>query len=285
MIIKSLSRKTPSYKQLIDYVLKEQNCPARPGFERFVLTHNLRTDRSQWHHEFEENESLRIRNHPRRVYCYHDVVSFSSMDSEALTGEMLKTFADEYCRLRGIGLSVAVPHYNGQGNNVHLHIVFSGTEYQTGKALRISRGDFARIKREMQELQRTRFPELRHSLVDHGKKEKIRASEKETQFAKRTEELPEKEQFRQIVERYLPIAASAEEFREVLEQEGLAVYMRGGRLQGILSSKSKRKYRFTSLVGNRVKDLEFKKSQEKEILSSLARIRNMKQEKAKSRDR
>lgn len=284
MIIKSLSRKTPSYKQLIDYVLKEQNDPVPPGLERFVYTRNLREDKDHWHHEFEENESFRIRRHSRQVYCYHEVISFNPRDSGAITTDMLKTFADEYCKRRGIALSIAIPHYGNKANNIHLHIIFSGVEYKTGKALRISRQDFSQIKQDMQDIQRERFSEIVHSIANHGKKEKIRTSEKAVQFAKRTGKVQEREELRLIVEQYLSMVASTEELKEALEQEGITLYERAGTLQGIRSSHSQRKYRFTSLVGNRVKDLELKKSHEQEILASLARIRDKQKDRGMERE-
>jgi hypothetical protein len=69
-------------------------------------------------------------------------------------------------------MTLCTVHRN-EKSHTHLHFVFSGTHYRTGNASRISRDDFKnKVKLPMEAFQRTNFPELKLSEINHDKNSK-----------------------------------------------------------------------------------------------------------------
>lgn len=284
MIIKSLSRKAPSYRQLINYVLHENDKPAPDGLERFIYTKHLNGHTvDEWVKNFETQESYRLYQRSNQNYLYHVVISFHVEDRSNITTAMLKDIAREFAKRRGISLYIAVPHYHQ--NTVHLHIVHSGLEYRTGRSLRISKGDFAQIKRDLEAIQLERYPELTHSIVDHDKNNKVRVHDNEYHLKARTG-TTDKEILTHAIEQALSISASTDELKQLLLEQGITVYERGGRLQGVLAPKTNRKVRFSRLgFDDHIKALQKEHTKEKEILSTLDRIRAQREERKQERER
>lgn len=284
MIIKSLSRKAPSYLQLIKYVLNENEKPAPDGLERFVYTKNLTGHTvDDWVKNFVTNESYRLYQRSNQNYLYHVIISWHISDRQNITTAMLKDIAQEFAKRRGISLYIAVPHYHQ--NAVHLHVVHSGLEYRTGRSLRISKGEFAQLKRDLESIQLERYPQLTHSMVDHDKNNKERVHDNEYHLKSRTG-TTDKEILTHAIEQALFISSSLDELKQLLQEQGITVYERNGRLQGVLAPKTNRKVRFSRLgFDEQIKTLQKERTKEKEILSTLDRIRKHREERKQDRER
>lgn len=278
-VIKSMGRKTPSFKQLLHYVFGGQKEVPVQGFEHFVYTKNIRADSHDIEaltKAFEENESCRIRRTSRSNMLYHEVISWNNRDTSNINTNMLKAFAKEYAKVRGNGLFVIVPHYH-QGS-VHLHAVVSGLEVLSGRALSKSKSEFASIKKSLEEFQKTRWPEIVHSQIEHEKKDKTRKTDREYQLIKRTGKESQREELKRHIEECLAIAANTEELQQLLKEKNVPVYLRGGRLQGALSPTG-RKHRFSLLgLSERIKELERNHTKEIEMQETLERIRKLRNE-------
>lgn len=277
MIIKSLSRKAPSYRQLINYVLHENEKPALDGLERFVYTKNLTGHTvDEWVQSFETQESYRLYQRSNQNYLYHVIISWHISDRQNITTAMLKDIAREFAKRRGISLYIATPHY--LQNAVHLHVVHSSLELLTGRSLRISKGEFAKLKRDLEAIQKERYPEIQHSTIDHDKNNKDRSHDTEYQIKQRTGTTI-KETLRHAIEHALNVAASPEELKQLLQEQGITVYERGGRLQGVLAPETNRKFRFSRLgFDEHIKALSKHRDKGKELLTTLDRIRKQREE-------
>ncbi|KAB2912879.1 MAG: relaxase/mobilization nuclease domain-containing protein [Bacteroidetes bacterium] len=284
MIIKSLSRKTPSYRQLINYVLHENEKPAPDGLERFVYTKNLTGHTvDEWVQSFETQESYRLYQRSNQNYLYHVIISWHISDRQNITTAMLKDIAREFAKRRGISLYVATPHF--LQNAVHLHVVHSSLELLTGRSLRISKGEFAKLKRDLEAIQLERYPEITHSVVDHDKNNKVRIHDNEYHLKARTG-TTDKEILTHAIEQALTISASPDDLKQLLQEQGITVYERNGRLQGVLAPKTNRKVRFSRLgFDNHINALQKEHTKEKEIVSTLDRIRKQREERKKERER
>ena len=94
----------------------------------------------------------------------HEILSWHKYDSEKLSLEKLKAIGMEYIQQRNPkGIYVMVPHFDK--DHIHLHVCASGVEYKSGKTLRLSKADFNKFKKDIQNFQKERFPELAKSVV------------------------------------------------------------------------------------------------------------------------
>src|SRR6266513_2152857 len=101
--------------------------------------------------------------------------------------------AREYIRQRNPRrIYVAIPHFDKE--HYHIHICASGIEYKTGKSLRLTKPNLLALKKNIQQFQIEKFPELSKSVVGHGKKEKSLLTDKEYQIKLRTGRETNKEQ-------------------------------------------------------------------------------------------
>jgi hypothetical protein len=164
----------------------------------FVVTHNLKGNSvDEWEKQFKTNEVFRLRKRKDNTHVFHEILSWHRDDAQNITLSKMEEMAREYIRQRNPrGMYVAVPHFDR--NHYHIHICSSGIEYKTGKSLRLSKPNLLKLKKEIQEFQINRFPELSKSVVEHGKKAKGVACEKEFQIKLRTGRSSEKERAKEI---------------------------------------------------------------------------------------
>lgn len=214
--------------------------------QSFVIKHNIRGESvEEWVKQYQENETYRKLRRPDNVILSHEILSWHRDDTKNISLEKLEAMAREYIKLRNpSGMAIAVSHSDKQ--HLHIHFCFSGLEYHTGKSLRMSKGEFTKLKQDIQNFQRERFPELSHSIVEHGKSEKkdlaLLASDREYQIKRRTGRATDKEQVLRILKDCYHRAISKEDFFEMMKESGLEVYSRGGKISGVIYAN--RKFRF-----------------------------------------
>jgi len=205
----------------------------------FALTHNLKGNSiNEWESQYKANELYRQLKRKDSVLLTHEILSWHKGDAKNITLAKLEEMAREYIRQRNPkGLYVAVPHFDKE--HYHVHILTSGIEYKTGKSLRMSIPEFGKLKADIQKFQLERFPELSKSLVEHGKKEKSRSSDKEYQLKRRTGRETDKEQILGMLENCFKKSVSRETFFELLKERGLKTYDRGGKTTGVVYNNQK----------------------------------------------
>ncbi len=245
MIIKSMSRKG-GVKKLIEYVNKD-------NFQQKTLLWNLETNKNNLKkitREFLENKKF-IKARKNGVVLYHEVLSFNKLDTKKLTPEILLDIAQEYLAARAnTALAYAVPHFNGL--NPHVHIIISANEYKSSQKIRISKWEFKHIKQKIEHYQRTKYPDLCHSQINHvgtDKKTKKTRSEREKErrlSGDRGQKLNIKDLLAQEMRKKLFQASSLPEFEGLLIKEGYTLYRRG-KTQGIVQKETGKKHRFSTL--------------------------------------
>jgi hypothetical protein len=238
MIIKSTTRKTQTWKQLLEYMMRDKS-----RNESFILKQNIEGNTiKEWSRYFMENEKNRVHKRANNVKLYHEILSWSNKDSNKMTVAKMKDMAQKYMELRSENaLAIAVPHYDK--GHFHIHFCFSGVEIETGKAIRISQHQFKDIKNQIEEYQRKLYPELQNSIVDHQAKGKSSKKEREYQLIKRTNELSERERIKQTIETSYAKSLSQADFMHRLSEQGLKTYHNNAKLQGV---EFGRKYHFGS---------------------------------------
>jgi hypothetical protein len=256
MIVKVKSFKKPDFQKLLEYMMNDDNRLYDKRDRSFILTHNLKGRKiERWVAQFKENETFRKRKRKDSVILTHEIISFHKDDSEHITVEKLREIAREYISRRNIkGMYVAVPHFDKE--HYHIHICASGVEYRDGKSLRMSKAGFQKLKKDIQNYQIERYPELSKSLVAHDKKSKGRISEKEYQQKLRTGRATKKEQIIETLESCFKACSSKNEFYQKLKDSGLEIYERSGKTTGVVLDKIKFRFSRLGFPNERIEELE-----------------------------
>lgn len=255
MIVKSMSRKAPSFGQLLKYMRDSKSLgPA--------ICHNL----SAGAHDLAAIEKEFLGNYnflpPRKNgnVLYHEVLSFSDFDRPNVTPKIIEDLTRKYLDLRApFALAFAQAHL-GENECAHVHIMISANNRGSYRRVSLSRAEFGKIKRQLEEYQKSRYPFLEHSIVfdRSDRKEGIRKTRQERERDRRLKkegknEPSRKEQLHDLVAEQIARVSSAKALRLRLKLLGLQLYRRGDQY-GILDSLAEddsavagRKYRLSTL--------------------------------------
>ena len=266
MIIKIKTRNKPSFKQLLEYISdKEKSRLPDTKKQSFIITHNLKGNSlKQWTEQFKKNEEHRKNKRTDSVYLTHEILSWHEDDAKNITPEKMEIMTREYIQLRNPnGIYVAVPHFDK--DHYHVHICASGIEYKTGKSLRLSKTNLLKLKKETQNYQIEKFPELSNSVVQHGKGEKKLLTDMEYQMKQRTGRMSDKEIVIEKLNACYKQAISTEDFFQRLKVCGLTTYVRGGKLTGVLHKNRKHRLARLGFTEERLKHLDKSMNRSREL--------------------
>lgn len=251
-----MTSKSGRFLQLLNYLTRDQSKIENERGESFVLTKFLNgKTNEEMAREFAATEAGRLHRRANNTKMVHELISFSGLDKEKITIEHLQTLTEAYLERRSPMMQAfAIAHFNE--DHLHCHIVSSPVELFTGRSLRMSKADFAAIKQDLQQLQMEKFPELTHSIVEHGRKAKERSVNKKQEqvstkerdmTVRHPQRISDKARAREAIESCMIMADSKENFYELLEQSGFKPYQRGN-THGITDGN--RNYRYTTLIND-----------------------------------
>jgi len=254
MLIKILSRKTASFKQLCRYIDKERIAPSLCW--NFPQTASV----GEVAQAFKDNSKLqskRVKN-----VLYHSVLSFHQKDDVSVS--VLEAVALEFLRQSGLDRHLNYIGFH-QEKHAHIHIMSSANVYGSSENFRLSKSQLRTLQRGMEAYQKTHFKDLKHSLVYDkeasalerlgfaASKEQVARthSDAEVQLAKRGV-LATKER---LIQKLIAMARScdtADGFTSVLDRDDsdeLRLYHYRGKPHGLWFEG--KKYRLKSLLGTR----------------------------------
>ncbi len=243
MVVKSLSRTSPSFFQLLNYMAGEGRSDGTN------IRHNLGSS-VQSLDAVNRTFMANAKHCPKRkggVYLYHEILSLSPEDRSQATPVMLADLAEHYLVLRAPqAMAYGVVHFDA---HPHVHLMISANQRGRAKKIRCSKQGFAQMKRSLEAYQRVKYPQLSHSLVFGEEKKKRRREVKEkgkTSENRRTHGwTDQKEMLRAAVTEALQMAQSEQAWEEVLEAQNIRPYQRGGKLTGVICQG--KKYRLRTL--------------------------------------
>jgi hypothetical protein len=156
MIIKSMSRKKPSFGQLLAYIDREM------GQEGFAIRHNL-AGRGHAHirAEFERNAEL-LSKRKNGVYLLHEIISISrakGLDAE-VQKERLYAIAQEYIAARCPDNLVYGGLHQDKAHSYHMHLMISANRSGEVKRQRLSKHQFREIQVKLEAHVLQKYPEL-----------------------------------------------------------------------------------------------------------------------------
>ncbi|MGB0870941.1 MAG: relaxase/mobilization nuclease domain-containing protein [Flavobacteriales bacterium] len=267
MLVKSWSNKSKyAYKVVLEYMFDDK----RHKIEYLTKKYLRGKDISSWIKQYEFNESRRKIQRINGIKLHHELLSFSPKDSNSINSDLLKDIAKQYINYRNPkAVSVAVAHR--EKNHIHIHFCFSTTNFATGDSNRLSKEEFHMVKEQIQDYQIKHYPELSHSLVEHGKSIKRNKaysliSEKEYQMTKRTGEISEKEDLYYKVQSAFHSSISLQNFVDTLIEMQIHPYVRRGKLTGVHFGKRKFRFRTLGISDEDIhqKEIDYRLLQEKE---------------------
>ncbi|HNU34412.1 MAG TPA: relaxase/mobilization nuclease domain-containing protein [Bacteroidia bacterium] len=231
--MKIKTHKSAGFKKLLNYMLFDKDRLFDDKGKSFVVSHNLNGKSiDSWVRQFTLNESFRKIKRIDSTILTHEILSWHAKDASEITLDKLKAMTHEYIRLRNFnGMFLAIPHFDKE--HYHVHICASGLEFRTGKSLRLSRNEFTKLKKDIQLFQQQHFPELSHSVVEHGKLKPERMTDKEFQYKLRSGRDSKREMLSAILKTCYKKAISRETFFELLKDCNAVPYTRGGVVKGV----------------------------------------------------
>jgi len=229
MIIKSMSRKEPSFGQLVAYMSDEKSDRA------FDLHHHVFTrDPGDIAAEFEENARL-LGKRKGGNYLFHEILSLDTREcgQGREVKEKLRLLAFEYIERRCARNMVYGAMHRDHEGHLHYHLMISANERGDKSRLRFSPGQLAQTKREVERHCRETYPELKQPEVmdqtpeDRDRRRDQRKSQKQQEMEKRGAKLTKKEQLAQELRGLMAYAKSQAEFERLLQDRGFTLRQRG----------------------------------------------------------
>ena len=121
--------------------------------------------------------------------------------------------------------------------------------------MRLAKVDLQKLKKNIQQYQIDKYPELSKSLVNHKKKVKA-LSDKEYKFIERTGRATDKEQLLGMLKTCYKKANSKNDFFENLKECGLTTYISGGRIYRVVFCDKKFRLKTLGFTEERFQELD-----------------------------
>lgn len=241
MIIKSMSRKTPTFDQLVNYMNSHS---AGPAFDIFHNSYPVNDD--SLIRDFEQNAAF-VPRRKNGVYLYHEILSVTTTPEISLEKqkEKLKEIAEEYIQRRSPRNMVFGALHDDATTNLHYHFVISSNELGKPKKTRLSKQKFDGLKKDFEQWVISQYPELNQE-ISINKGREIHLTNKGAELKRRTGKTPQRDVVKERLSTLFDISRSKQELFAFLEAENLELYVRGKTI-GFKDIGSGRKYRVKTL--------------------------------------
>lgn len=242
MIIKSMSRKEPSFGQLLAYVSRDA------ADSRYELRHNiLSTDIGTLTAEYEDNAKL-LPKRKNGVVMYHEIISITRAKALAVDTqkEVLRDIALDYLKQRAPqNLGYGVLH-DDKSEQLHFHLVISANGLGSTKRHRLERKAFRQIQVGLEQRVLALHPELEQSLAIGKRAKPKQLSQPGVELNRRTGATPPKDALKTRVAVIFADAQSQADFFQRMTDAHLEIYRRGSTI-GIRDLDSGRNHRLATL--------------------------------------
>ncbi len=241
MIIKSMSRKTPSFDQLVAY-----SCA--PKGARIAILHNFPASADtpvKIIQEFTKNHAL-LPHRANGNALYHEIIALPPNMEIAVKEQAaaLGAIATRYLEKRAPSqLAFGVIHTDTA--HVHMHLMISSNAVLSRRRVWLKKSAFADIQREIEAYKLKRFPELGDRKYFDKSRQGIRRTINEQTASLRSDEPNHKEELAAMLAATLHEACSRDVLDKALADLGLTLYQRG-RSVGVQTGGGRR-YRLTTL--------------------------------------
>ena len=243
MIIKSMSRKEPSFGQLMDYIDREV------GAEAFQIRHNLMSrGRERTRAEFEANARL-MRKRKNGVFLYHEIISITrarglpAKDQQ----ELLHGIVQQYIAARCPDNLVYGGMHQDKDHSYHFHLMISSNRAGEIKRLRLSKAQFREIQVGLEAHVLEKHPELEQQLAI-GKRSERKRAKGDVEHERRTGRPPSrKEALQGRLRAAFEGAIDREAFEAALGEQGFRHAPRGKTFGRVIDEFTGKAHRLATL--------------------------------------
>ena len=259
MIIKSMSRKQPSFGQLLGYIDRDA------GQEDFAIRHNVfGRDRDTLEAEFQANAEL-MQKRKNGVYLFHEIISLTR--TKNLTPEQQKTklreIAQQYIAARCPSNMVYGGLHQDKDHSYHMHLCISANGAGDRKRQRLTKHQFRDIQVRLEEHVLTQYPELEQKLAI-GKRSERGRQKNEAELERRTGRRPKREEILERITTAYGTSTDKDSFLSALGRENLELYVRGKNL-GVIDHETGKKHRLKTFDLELADQIEIRLSEEAEL--------------------
>jgi len=258
MIIKSMSRKSPSFGQLVEYFNKEHYDNA-PSFTQNLWASAYDTNAVT--NEFDHNATF-LPKRSNGNFLYHEVIALEKTEdiSSQKQAQILLDLAQQYSKRRAPN-QLVYGKMHKETDHLHFHLLISANGINGRKRQSLSKSAFGKIQRDVERYKIEHYPELgqekyydvparmqRQQETQEKVKndEAVKTAHQEFEFKKRTGKKSQKEQLRENLKTTFETAGSESELDHHLQQLGYKRYLHG-KTEGVIDLKSGKKYRLKTL--------------------------------------
>lgn len=254
MIIKSMSRKKPNFRQLVAYFNKEQYSDA-PSFTQNLWSNSH--DHEGLVGEFEHNATF-LPKRSNGNYMYHEVIALERNDeiSRAAQTRILLDLAQQYVKLRAPQQMVYGKMHKEAGN-LHFHLMISANGVAGKKRLWLSKAELGSVQRQVEDYKLEHYPELgqdryydkagrEQRRVKERQAEAVKINAREFELKRRTGQPSQKENLRETIKDIFETSLSESELHHRLSAAGYNLYVRG-QTEGIEASSDGTRFRLRTL--------------------------------------
>jgi len=242
MIIKSMSRKEPSFGQLVEYMSDIDKSD-----EQYNVYQNIYSRKQN----DIEKEFLRNASHAAKRkngnYLYHEILSITKAQKldDKKQKEILRDIAYEYAKSRASENLIFGTLHDDHDNHLHYHLLISANASGESKKTRLTKAQFDKIKKELESRVLKRYPELEQTVVIN-KEAGEKLSNKGAEQKRRTGKTPERDQLKTKLQDIFSQCDTKEDFFADLNKAGLEFYLRG-KTMGVKDLATERNHRLKTL--------------------------------------
>ena len=242
MIIKSMSRKVPSFGQLIEYMSDIDKSDQQYNIYQNIYARNSE-DIEQ---EFKQNAETMFKR-KNGVYLYHEILSITKSQNleDKKQKEILRSIAYEYARKRAEHNLIFATLHDDHDEHLHYHFVISSNALGESKKTRMSKAQFDKFKKNLEARTLEKYPELEQKVIIN-KQAGEKLSNKGSEQKRRTGKTPQRDLLKEKLQNIFAQADSKQTFFDTLDKENFEVYVRGKTI-GILDKANNRKHRLKTL--------------------------------------
>lgn len=242
MIIRSLSRKDPSFRQLFFYMNREKGVPYFVSWNLNLVNH---LDYQRVLDQFYENAEL-LKTRKNGNYLYHEIISIKLSSGVSLDRQMkaLHDVSQKYIQARGPNL-LSYGRMHIDDKSLHMHVMFSANELNQSNRHRLSREQFATIQRQCEQYLQQTYPDLKQPVLYLKDREQKpnKSRQREYEFTKRTGKKTQKQKVKEQLEELLS-QRRTQSLKQLFKEHGFELYQRG-KHYGVLFRGTK--YRMVTL--------------------------------------
>jgi len=238
MIIKSMSRNSRSFFQLLDYLDKEDSSMS------FIWNmYANKRNKQELADEFMKNAGF-IKNSRGKIYLYHEVISLEKSNlSRKDIEKILLDLADKYINARAKN-HLVYANIHLDTNNPHIHLIISANEIEKSKRVRLSKEEFSRVQSHMEIYKNERYKNLEQSRVyNRGKKSRNDREFEQEQKPKKKKSFT-RDYVRENLQKIFSESVTKTALNNALKNRGFEIYTRGN-TTGVRYEK--KNYRFKTL--------------------------------------